>query len=111
MKYLIIFFAAFFSLAFGLVDPDPPECINGLGHVRHRYAFSIRDTTGLTYSFDTTFEGRRDESEITYTDTVEWLVIPAGWDTLVWTCARCDSIQKEPSDTIRQISRIMYQIK
>jgi hypothetical protein len=109
MKYLIIFFAAFFSLAFGLTDP--PQCTTGTGHVKHRYLYSLRDTTGLAYSFDTTFESRRDEEAVTYTDTIEWLVIPEGWDTLVYQCARCDSVVYEPSDTIRQIARIMQEVK
>lgn len=109
MKYLLIFFIAFFSLAF--MDTDPPQCTNGLGHVRHRYLYGLRDTTGLDYSFDTTFQGRRDELGTSYIDTLEWLVIPHGWDTLVWQCARCDSIQYEPSDTVRQIARIMEEIK
>lgn len=111
MKYTLIFFIAFFSLAFGMFDPDPTQCKDGAGHVKHRYLYSLRDTTGLTYSFDTTFQDRRDENDISYTDTVEWLVIPAGWDTLVWICARCDSVQYEPSDTVRQISRIIEEIK
>jgi len=111
MKYLSIFFIGFFSLAFGMFDPDPPQCIDGLGHVKYRYSHSIPDTTGLTYSFDTTFQDRRDDAGVSYTDTIEWLVIPAGLDTLVYQCARCDSIVKEPSDTIRQIARIMPEIK
>ena len=111
MKYILIFFISFFSLGFGLFDPDPPQCTDGLGHVRHRYLYSLRDTTGLTYSFDTTFQDRRDELDSTYRDTIEWLVIPAGWDTLVWICVRCDSVQYEPSDTFRQIARIMQEIK
>jgi hypothetical protein len=112
MKYLIIFFAAFFSLAFGLTDPKP-TCINGVGHLRHRYLYSVRADSSeeLTYSFDTTLQGRRDELDSSFVDTIEWLVIPEGWDTLVYQCARCDSIIKEPTDTIRQISRIMYEIK
>ena len=111
MKYLIIFFIAFFSLAF--LDTDPPQCIDGVGHLRHRYLYSLRDTTGLVYSFDTTTGVIDTGTNIPMLDTVdyEWLVIPAGWDTLVWQRARCDSIQYEPSDTIRQISRIIPEIK
>lgn len=113
MRYLIIFFIAFFSLAF--LDKDPPQCTDGLGHVKHKYLYSLRDTTGLVYSFDTTAE-IIDTAVFSITplyDTVdyEWLVIPAGWDTLVWICARCDSIQYEPSDTVRQIIRIIPEIK
>jgi hypothetical protein len=111
MKYLILFFVGFFTLAFGLVDPDPPECIKGVGHVKHRYLYSLRDTKGLVYYFDTIMQERIDTNAVTFKDTVERLVIPAGWDTLVYQCARCDSVIYEPSDTIYQISRIMYQIK
>jgi len=98
MKYLIVFIVSFLSLGFGFLDPDPPECINGIGHAIVKYDYSLRDTTGLDYSFDTVFI---DES------IIEWLIVPAGFDTLVFTCMRCDSVVKVATDTMRILSRFI----
>lgn len=98
MKYLIVFIIAFLSLGFGFFDPDPPQCINGIGHAIVKYDYSLRDTTGLDYSFDTVLV---DEN------IIEWLIVPAGFDTLVFTCMRCDSIVKVPTDTMRILARFI----
>jgi len=86
MKYILILFV--FVLTVGFIETDPPQCNDGLGHVRHRYFYMLSDTTGLR----------------TYFDTIagfEYLIIPEGYDTLLYQCIRCDSIIKEVSDTIK----------
>jgi len=112
MKYLILFFIAFLSLGFINLDPDPeyPGCINGVGHHKFKVLYTIQDTTGLSYTYDTTFEERIVDRD-TYTDTLEWIVTPAGKDTIFWICPRCDSLQVEISDTIHTHVRTLEEIK
>lgn len=105
MNYIFLLILALFSN-----DPDPqyPGCINGVGHTKNRVLYSIPDTTGLNYSFDSTLNSRMGVVSI-FIDTFEYLVIPSGMDTLVWNCTRCDSLLLTPSDTIRQLVRVLPQ--
>lgn len=107
MKYLIIFL-----LTLTFMDPDPeyPGCTNGVGHTKFKVLYTVSDTTGLTYSFDTAYQERYVEST-RYMDIVEYLVTPAGMDTIYWVCPRCDSLQVEISSEKNHIIRIMSEIK
>jgi hypothetical protein len=79
-------------------DPDPPQCVDGRGHVKHRYLYSLRDTA-LNYKFDTVY---------TELDTSEYLAIPVGFDSLFYRCMRCDSLTYDLSDTNRLHVRYLH---
>lgn len=90
MRYILILFI--FIMCVGFIQTDPPRCTNGLGHVKHRYSYTLRDTTGIETYFDTIGD-------------YEYLIVPQGYDTLVYQCVRCDSIISEVNDTIKIMVR------
>ena len=95
MKFIALFILAFLFIP---TNPEYPGCIDGVGHVKVKYQYLLRDTTGLVYNFDTT---------VVDDDSLEWLIVPEGFDTLIFQCMRCDSIVIIPSDTVRIFARII----
>ena len=94
MRYIV---AILFLFSTSVVFAQSPQCIRGIGHDLSPL-YGLRDTTGLAYTFDTTTIEEK---------LYEWLIVPAGWDTLVYQCFRCDSIVYIPTDTIKMIARIL----